>query len=695
MFFCQKISQLIAHDSPLKITQASLVFRSLNRTLAYRRRYYRSEILKQAWYFPHLIVPLHIMTLYRTLLTILLATIFTACTEHGDFERRLAVADSLMTHEMPDSAYRMLCGMDAEAEEVSEPLRMRHLLLRSNAQNKAYVDFTSDSIGCLLVDYYTAHGTPNERMLAHYIKGCAYRDMGDQPASLRCYNDAVAAADTSRADCNYDQLSIIYGQIADIFDRRAMPDNALQAYEYAERYAWKAKDTIKVLTFWGNKSDALINQGKIEEALRIKEAAAEGFRTMGFPQYAAQVVGLCIKWYARQGEFDKAKAAMDNYEALSGYFTENGDAKPGKEGYYHIKGTYFLEKADMDSAEHYFRKLLHSSTSRNDQYLATWGLTQLYYHKDQLDSIGKYALQTFLHSDTLYNIGAAENLQKAQAQYNYTRHLETAHRKELEAKEAKLKQFKWVIRCIVIAVLASILCSGGIFFWRKRSRKFRRHFKLIHQYIGQKKTELDISRQENSDLCTQLHTANEENALLNTQIDAYNQKINRLNEQIKDKTRLIQELNKTINQNATDLQLKEQMQQTIAILQERVDAYQKEIDIHTQTHSLNLLQQLPDVKRMLEMGLNRKGLPTYKDWHALYPLVEEFCPKLALIRNDIDHADYQICVLTKLGCKLSDIVYLTGLNNNNLSTRRLRLLKKLFHTNVGGAAMFDKLMREL
>ena len=147
-------------------------------------------------------------------------------------------------------------------------------------------------------------------MLAHYIKGCAYRDMGDQPASLRCYNDAVAAADTSRADCNYDQLSIIYGQIADIFDRRAMPDNALQAYEYAQRYAWKAKDTINVFTIWGNKSDALIDKGEIQEALRIKEAAAEGFRKMGYPQYAAKVMGLCIKWYALQGEFDKAKVAF-------------------------------------------------------------------------------------------------------------------------------------------------------------------------------------------------------------------------------------------------------------------------------------------------------------------------------------------------------------------------------------------------
>ena len=208
-----------------------------------------------------------------------------------------------------------------------------------------------------------------------------------------------------------------------------MPDNALQAYEYAEHYAWKAKDTIKVFTFWGNKSDALIDQGKIQEALRIKEAAAEGFRVMGYDQKAARDIGGCIKWYAQQGEFDKAKAAMDDYENHSGYFMENGDTKPGKEGYYHIKGTYFLQKGELDSAEHYFRKLQHSGTSRNDQYLAAWGMTQLYYHKDQLDSIGKYALQTFLHSDTLYNIGAADNLQNAQAQYDYARHQEKAHRK--------------------------------------------------------------------------------------------------------------------------------------------------------------------------------------------------------------------------------------------------------------------------
>ena len=613
------------------------------------------------------------MTLFRTLLILLIATIFTACTEHGDFERRLAVADSLMTHEMPDSAYRMLCGMDAEAEEVSEPLRMRHLLLHSNAQNKAYVDFTSDSIGCLLVNYYDAHGTPNERMLAHYIKGCAYRDMGDQPASLRCYNDAVAAADTSRADCNYDQLSIIYGQIADIFNRRAMPDNALQAYEYAERYAWKAKDTIKVFTFWGNKSNALINQGKIQEALHIKEAAAEGLRNMGYPQSAARVLGLCIKWYAQNKDFKKAQAAMDDYETLSGYFLENGDAKPGKEGYYSIKGTYFLQKGELDSAEHYFRKLLRIGTSHNNLHLAAWGLTQLFYSKMPLDSIGKYALQTLAHNDTLYNIRAAENLQNAQAMYDYTRHQEKAHRKELEAKDLEISRRNWIIAGV-------LLLSIIVFFWRRQIRI--------------KKSELRTANRKNTQLSTQLHTANEENVQLNTQLDANNLKIAQLNEQISEKGQLIKQLNEVINKNAADLQLNAQLQQTVAILEERLATYHKEKEIHSRTHNLNTLQQQPVVKHFTELANGRVAYPTYKDWHTLYPLVEEFYPQLAVLRKDISDAEYQICVLTKLGFRLSDIGHLTHLDNNNLCVMRTRLLTKLFHTK-GGTSMFDKRIKEL
>ena len=582
------------------------------------------------------------MKLHYIFPLLLIAAIFTACTEHGDFERRLATADSLMTHEMPDSAYRMLCGMNAEAESMPQSLRMRHLLLRSNAQNKVDSLFTSDSIGNVLVEYYDQHGTPNERMLAHYIKGCAYRDMHDQPAALRCYNDAVAAADTSRADCNYDQLSIIYGQIATIFDHRAMPDNAIEAYEIAERYAKEANDTIKILTFLGNKSNALIKKGEIKKALHIKEAAADGFRTMGYPQKAARTFGSCIKWYARQGDFNKAKEAIDIYESISGYFQANGDAKKGWEDYYHIKGTYYFEKGQLDSAEHYFRKLLLNGQTRNDLYLAVWGLTRLFTAKSHNDSIAKYALQTLAHSDTLYNTGIVQNLQNAQAMYNYARHQENAHRKELEAKESQVRLYRWIAGSITAAVIFAIL----ILLLRKQVRK--------------KGEELTVANKENAQLYTQ----------------------------IKENSKLIFGLNEQLRKKDADIK-------TLVLLKDSTEQLARQLEMEIRKRdSVKAKGKAEDtriVKLFAQMAESRTEMPVADNWAELFSVMDNHFPSFTLhIKSchSIGKNEYQVCVLTKLGFRVSDIAYLTNNSSNSITNLRSRMMTKLFGEE-GGAKDFD------
>ena len=322
--------------------------------------------------------------------------------------------------------------MEQDAARMPEALQMRRLLLLSNAQNKVYKPFTSDSIGILLTEYYGRNGKANERMLAYYIKGCTYRDLGDQPAALNCFNQAIDAADTSLADCDFRQLCIVHAQIAGIFRKRGLPDEALLAYEKAEQFALMSKDTLSLLNIAANKSNVMLNKGLIDEALTIKEKVAALYFEKGYPQKAAQTRVQLIKWYARKGDFSKARAAMDNYEAHSGHFTADGHVKAGKEDYYHIKGTFYLEKGDTDSAAHYFRLLRHKGKTLNNQYLASWGLTRLYRKSQDNDSLAKYALGTFLLSDSLFNQQAAQNMQNAQAMYNYARHQETAHRKEQE-----------------------------------------------------------------------------------------------------------------------------------------------------------------------------------------------------------------------------------------------------------------------
>ena len=580
----------------------------------------------------------------KTYLFFLLISFLVACTEHGAFECRLALADSLM-NEQPDSAYRILCSMDTEAKEMPQSLRMRHLLMRSNAQNKVNVDFTSDSTGNVLVSYYNTHGTSNERMLAHYVKGCTYRDMEDQPASLRCFNDAVAAADTSATDCDFYQLSIIYEQIAKIFNDRAMSDNALQAYEYAENYARKIQDSIGIYTIWDNKSNALINMGNIEGGLILKEKVVEGFRKMGDENKAARSIGGCIKWYARKGDFDKAQSAINDYETHSGFFMENGKAKPGKESYYSIKGTYFLEKGQMDSAEHYFRKLLYTGTTRNDQYLASWGLTQMYYYKDQLDSVGKYALQAFLHSDTLYNIGAAQSLQNTQAMYNYARHQENALRKEMEAKDTQLRYFKWIIGSIITIVPLSLL----ILFLYRKDKKNSQKLNIVHK----------------------------ENVLLHTQIQ--------------ENAELILSLNNQLTQNEADIETLVLLKESTALLSQRCQELEEDIRRRDALKVKGKVENETIVKRFLQMAKSRNTTPNAQDWAEIISVVENFYASFALhIKScpNISRNEYQVCVLTKLGLRVGDIAYLTGNSSSNITNIRSRMMTKIFGEE-GGAKDFD------
>ena len=562
----------------------------------------------------------------RKILFPLLLTALVACTEHGEFERRLAVADSLMAAE-PDSAYRMLDAMSDEAGQMPQAKRMRHLLLRTQAQRHAGIGFTSDSISNLLVSYYNAHGTPNERMTAHYLKGCSYLELGDEPATLRCFNEAVGTADTSALDCNYAQMGDIYGQIARIYNNHAMPDSALRAYGLAEHYARKANDTINVITIWGNKSNVLIDLGRISEALELREKAAERFKAMGYSKKAARVKGLCIKWYIQQGELDKAKAAMDEYETISGYSRIKDETKSGWESYFHIKGTYYLETGKLDSANYYFKKLK-------------------------------------LASDTLFNIQTAQKLQNAQSMYNYMRHQEVAHRKELESKNVQLRLYRGIAFILLFAAVMSVF----VLLLRRRIRRNERQLVVVRR----------------------------ENSRLNVLIGNNNRKLDELNGLIEEKISIITALNDQLNQQAIDLNSYHKQAETIQQLNERIAHYETEMMNQVTANLMNRLAEEPALMVVFQKLKARKEYLTKSEWTDLYSTAEKYFPALCNIKTNpkVSVSEYQICVLTKLGLRINDIIYLTQISASNISNMRSRMLSKLFGEE-GGAKDFDIRIKSL
>ncbi|MBQ4391555.1 MAG: hypothetical protein II826_00390, partial [Prevotella sp.] len=114
--------------------------------------------------------------LARLILPLLLLPLLLAC-QRGDpaVDALHRTADSLMLSR-PDSALLLLQACDTAAAPPigtwPRQQRLRHELLRAKAMNKAYVNFTTDSVMKEVADYYDSHGTPNERMEAHYLLGC-------------------------------------------------------------------------------------------------------------------------------------------------------------------------------------------------------------------------------------------------------------------------------------------------------------------------------------------------------------------------------------------------------------------------------------------------------------------------------------------------------------------------------------------
>ena len=147
----------------------------------------------------------------------LIACILSACGPDKHAESIITEAEQLLNTK-PDSALAVLDDIRESKEDWPRSQQMHYELVYAQAQNKAYVNFTTDSIALELVDYYERHGNANEQMMANYIMGCTYRDLGSAPKALESYRNAAEKADTTDSECDYRQLMLIHSQMANVYE---------------------------------------------------------------------------------------------------------------------------------------------------------------------------------------------------------------------------------------------------------------------------------------------------------------------------------------------------------------------------------------------------------------------------------------------------------------------------------------------
>ena len=352
--------------------------------------------------------------------------------------------------------------------------RMQQELAALQALNQADSVLTNDSLAQALADYFDHHGTPNEQMEAHYLLGRTYADRGEAPAALAAYHDAIDRADTTAVDCNFRQLSKVYGQMGELFYWQDLLRNALQAYDMGYWNAMKSRDTLLALVYFEQKGKCYYDLGRKDSAKIAIQRVHRQYLQYGDTLSASTVAGPLIYLSVEENDFSKAAEYISLYGQHS---IAAKDSLRYRElwGLFKIHtGFYHLRLHHLDSAVCNFRNGLALAQNPYNRFLAYKWLYEAYKELDMTDSIAKYAEKSVRAKDSTANTHIADQMQRVQALYNYDRFRQEADRLSIEAGEARQKiTFLSFLLAAIVAVVIATIAVIVIRRHRKRARKLK------------------------------------------------------------------------------------------------------------------------------------------------------------------------------------------------------------------------------
>lgn len=566
-----------------------------------------------------------------------------SCTGNKVIDEQITRADSLMEANS-DSALAMLDSLRKNNPKMSKAQQMRFDLIYAKGMNKGFVDFTTDSVMKQVVDYYNQYGSANERMLAYYLLGCAYRDLDDSPASLDCYLQATEQADTLSRDCDYHTLARIYGQVGDAYLRQKMPLNAKTAYRKNEKNSWLAKDTLEALIA----AEAQVNSSiMLESPSQVIEQCLDvynNYKKFGYPTEAARSLGVPMSSLILTKQYAKVKRYMDIYERESGYFDGKLNPSVNYGSYFYAKGLYYLN-IHSDSAKMCFLKCSNLAKSVNAKRLAFDGWYRYYKQKNLVDSIKMYADLFIQYSDSVRIQNEAEAMSKTSALYNYSQWQKKAKVQEIENNRAHMVIFLMIVLVIVLIIVVVLYVKN----LRKERQIRKEQLLFVKQQIMMKELELQKSQEE----------------------------LAKMKNELSSKSSLVLDKEKSI-----------------MMLKDEIEALTNDCP-QDNNESNAVFQQKAMVIKFRELA--EKGIePSSQQWDVLDNIFESFFKqfRLSLEKNSkLNENEYRVCMLVWLGFAPNQMKILMGMSSSNISNIRKRLSKKLFDREMTTSKFDDEIRK--
>ena len=426
----------------------------------------------------------------------ILAFILFSCTDkHAD--SIIAEAQQLLDSN-PDSALIVLDDIRENKTDWPRSQQMRYELVYAQAQNKAYVNFTTDSIALELVDYYERHGNANEQMMANYMAGCAYRDLDDALLALKYLNKAVDAVDENDEDCDLHTLMRVYSQMGGLYQRVAAFENERIADSNAERLAWQICDTLSALRLMWAQACCLYDSRNQSEAIMILDSIAQITEKNGFQKDPNLIYPIKTDYYLERKEIKCVETLIREYEYKTGILTESLDTLNYDMAHFYRKGKYYNIAQKPDSAIQMFNKLLHllgqrplyTSQRHGLKEVSYQGLTEAYSLKHNPDSVIKYANLYCQWNDSSTRAKSSEHLLRYQSLYNYAKIQDQALKAEQKASRLRVTMILLVVIGIAIAIIVWSIYQERLKKERQKQIATNKEYQLLMHELERAAEEL-------------------------------------------------------------------------------------------------------------------------------------------------------------------------------------------------------------
>jgi len=388
----------------------------------------------------------------------------------------LLKAEKLMQSQ-PDSALAILGHYTTHSFSDSADIAA-YALLRTQADDKNYIDHTSDSLIKIAVRYYDRHGSKLQQAQAHYYWGRVFQDRGDDVHTAEQYINATPLAQKSKNDT---LIYLIKGNLAYLYWHNEMFKEATSIYkELAERYR-SLHDNTRLAAIYLNLGEIGLNSNRnfsetshyLLEAISLAKASntnivKDSYSTLSY---------LCEshnKWqqaiyYAQKG----ISMASDNID---------------KARFNLVIGHVYIELKRYNDARLYFKNSLYS---RNPVilYEAYRGLSSIMQKQGNIKQAMIYLNKSMDYSSRIIDINQ-----------------QTATVKMIKSKlaEEQLKQYKSENSSQKIIISFVLLVAIGSYIFYRRQKQTT----LLKNLKNDDELELRRKKFEVSDIYMKFHQNN-------------------------------------------------------------------------------------------------------------------------------------------------------------------------------------------